>query len=167
MQTFLPSSDFYESAKVLDNRRLGKQRIECLQILQTLTKGPTIKVCRGCGIHCSCEESDFVDRKTPWYNHPAVKMWRGFELSLVQYGLIVCEEWIIRGFNDTCRGKILKVLSLDKLKEPIIHPKWLGDERFYASHRSNLLRKNREHYGQFNWKEPDNLPYFWPTKEGY
>ncbi|MFN7881952.1 MAG: pyrimidine dimer DNA glycosylase/endonuclease V, partial [bacterium] len=33
MQTFLPSPSFAESARILDNKRLGKQRVECKQIL--------------------------------------------------------------------------------------------------------------------------------------
>lgn len=36
MQTFLPYADFEESAFVLDTRRLGKQRVETLQIMQSL-----------------------------------------------------------------------------------------------------------------------------------
>jgi hypothetical protein len=32
MQTFLPYPDFARSAACLDYRRLGKQRVECLQI---------------------------------------------------------------------------------------------------------------------------------------
>jgi hypothetical protein len=43
------------------------------------------------------------------------------------------------------------------------YPPWLGDEAFHASHRSNLLRKNPEWYGQFGWTEPDDLPYVWPV----
>lgn len=31
MQTFLPYFSFIESAKVLDNKRLGKQRVEALK----------------------------------------------------------------------------------------------------------------------------------------
>ena len=42
-------------------------------------------------------------------------------------------------------------------------PKWLGNKKFHASHRSNLLRKDREWYSQFGWTEPDDLPYIWPT----
>lgn len=33
---------------------------------------------------------------------------------------------------------------------------------FHASHRSNLLRKDPVWYSQFNWTEPNNLPYVWP-----
>ena len=34
MQTFLPYSSFTESAKILDWRRLGKQRVEGMQIIK-------------------------------------------------------------------------------------------------------------------------------------
>ena len=37
MQTFLPYSSFYQSARVLDRQRLGKQRVETLQILKSLS----------------------------------------------------------------------------------------------------------------------------------
>jgi len=40
-------------------------------------------------------------------------------------------------------------------------PVWIGDEELHASHRSNLLRKDPEHYGQFEWEEPDDLEYVW------
>jgi hypothetical protein len=61
MQTFLPYKDFKKSAKVLDNKRLGKQRVEAFQILnillgRTKTKG--------------------------WRNHPAVLMWKGHSNAL-------------------------------------------------------------------------------------
>ena len=37
MQTFLPYESFAESAKVLDWRRLGKQRVEGMQIIKAIT----------------------------------------------------------------------------------------------------------------------------------
>jgi hypothetical protein len=54
MQTFLPDRDFAVCAATLDNRRLGKQRLEAYQILRTL---------RGLS--------------PGWSHHPAVAMWRG------------------------------------------------------------------------------------------
>lgn len=36
MQTFLPYADFSMSAKCLDYRRLGKQRVEAMQILNAI-----------------------------------------------------------------------------------------------------------------------------------
>ena len=139
MQTFLPYPDFAQSAACLDNHRLGKQRVECLQILKALT-----------------------DPTYGWQNHPAVKMWRGFVPSLTCYGLFVCQEWKKRGFNDTCTDKISSFAKIDKTGTVVLHPPWLGNESFHASHRSNLLRKDPVHYGQFVWIEPSTLPYIWP-----
>lgn len=38
MQTFLPYPDFKMSAECLDNKRLGKQRSECLIVLRSICK---------------------------------------------------------------------------------------------------------------------------------
>lgn len=134
MQTFLPYADFAASAKCLDRQRLGKQRVEVLQLLRALVDGG------------------------PWSNHPAARMWRGYESVLVEYGVAVCAEWLGRGYVDTCLGKIVELLP------PVAScsPPWLGDEAFHASHRSNLLRKDPVHYGRFGWTEPHDLPYVWP-----
>ncbi|GAB3960278.1 hypothetical protein GCM10029978_009170 [Actinoallomurus acanthiterrae] len=64
MQTFLPYADFAATARVLDPRRLGKQRVEALQVLRGLTVP-------GYG----------------WRHHPAVRMWAGYEEALTRYGL--------------------------------------------------------------------------------
>ena len=135
MQTFLPYSDYQQSAQVLDNKRLGKQRVECLQILKSLTLP-----------------------EYGWKNHPAVKMWRGYESALLEYSLAICDEWIDRQFNDTCRDKLMAF----KTKHKSIAPPWLGDEALHASHRSNLLRKDPDWYDQFEWSEDNDLPYVWP-----
>jgi hypothetical protein len=135
MQTFLPYNDFEKSAQVLDRQRLGKQRVETLQLLKALageTKG--------------------------WVNHPAAKMWRGYENALAIYGMVICNEWIKRGYKDTCFAKIMEYRNY---KTAIVVPKWLGREDFHASHRSNLLRKNPEYYSQFGWDESPDLPYVW------
>lgn len=137
MQTFLPLPNFAASARCLDNRRLGKQRVETLQILKALT--------------------------TPsygWNNHPATRMWRGHSNALALYGLAICKEWIGRGYRDTCTDKIAAFLSPDA---PTDLPAWLGSAPFHASHRSNLLRKEPAHYSQFHWTDGPDLPYVWPT----
>ena len=139
MQTFLPYPDFVKSAQCLDNKRLGKQRVECLQILRTLagiTKG--------------------------WQNHPAVKMWKGREHNLILYGMAMCREWIERGFKDTCYDKISSFYKLFNGKYIYANPHFIGNEEFHNSHRSNLLRKDKEYYSKFKWDVPDNLPYVWP-----
>lgn len=144
IQTFLPYPRFSESARVIDNRRLGKQRVETLQILNSLIDGGG------------------------WKNHPAVKMWRGHELALALYGLMVCREWRSRGFNDTCTDKIWvkvgKPTALELNGAP--KPYWVGDPDFHLSHQSNLIRKLPDHYGPLFPGVPDNLPYVWPKPEG-
>ena len=59
MQTFLPYESFAESAKVLDWRRLGKQRVEGMQIIKAITGEKRLdgKPYKG------------------WINHPASVMW--------------------------------------------------------------------------------------------
>ena len=89
-----------------------------------------------------------------WQNHPAVGMWRPYRDALVLYRNVMIGEWVSRGYNNT-----MPYLCHD---EPIL-PDWLGDERLHASHRSNLLRKDPEFYGQYDWAEPNDLPYVWPV----
>jgi hypothetical protein len=132
MQTFLPYPDFKLTAKCLDWRRLGKQRVEAYQILLIL-KGKT----------------------TAWKNHPAVKMWQGYEQALTLYKNTCIIEWISRGYNNN--------MIIENINN-VIMPDWLGNTEFHKAHRSNLLRKNYEFYKQYKWKEPNNLPYIWPTK---
>jgi ribosomal protein L27 len=132
MQTFLPYPDFIRTAKVLDFKRLGKQRVEAGQILTSLQKG------------------------SGWSRHPAVLMWKGFEDALIHYRNCMIEEWVFRGYRNT-----MEIFSHGK----IVLPAWFGDDEFHASHRSNLLRKDGEWYGQFGWEEPDNLEYVWPVKK--
>lgn len=135
MQTFLPYPSYHDSAQCLDRQRLGKQRVECLQILKALT-----------------------DPSYGWQNHPAVRMWRGYEASLKRYSLVICAFWIERGFNDTCFDKICAM----SIPDGPVYPHWFGDEAFHRSHQSNLIRKLPEHYRRL-WPEvPDNLPYVWP-----
>lgn len=140
MQTFLPYDDFADCARVLDRQRLGKQRVETLQIMKALTI-PTYG----------------------WQNHPAVKMWRGYENALMDYQSATCYEWHdVRGYKDTCLGKTTALLGeLTPIEQS--EPSWLGDEDLHASHRSNLLRKDEEWYRQFGWTEPTNLDYVWPV----
>lgn len=135
MQTFLPYESFIESAHVLDNKRLGKQRVECIQILNTL-----------------------IGKTNGWKNHPCVKMWKGHEYLLTIYGFHICLEWINRGYTDNCLNKIREIAK--DLKCSYDKPKWLGRKDFHLSHQSNLLRKNPKHYSRF-FNVANNLSYIW------
>jgi hypothetical protein len=137
MQTFLPYPSFAASAIVLDSKRLGKQRVETKQIYTALTTG------KG------------------WIHHPATKMWAGHESALAYYGIVVCHEWVRRGYNDSLLPYFSGLVYDDT--DP---PPWFGDDRFHDSHKSNLYRKDPVYYKAFADVGPD-LPYYWPTKEDY
>ena len=148
VQTFLPYADFERSARALDVRRLGKQRVECLQVVRGLTVP-------GYG----------------WRHHPAVKMWRGHLEALGRYTLTCCEVWAEGERADTCATTVVvdlaaagvtRVRSQPELAAADALPYWLGDEAFHLSHRSSLVRKDPDFYGPQFPGVPDDLPYVWP-----
>lgn len=152
MQTFLPYPSFSDSAKVLDRQRLGKQRVENMQIIKAL-----------------------LDPDYGWQNHPAVKMWRGHVNALYLYQQCIVNEWTGRGYKDTCLTKTYELIkSYDAYADPFsfllahnvknpYYPIWIGDPDFHRSHQSNLLRKDFDYYSQFFRGVPDNLEYVWPV----
>jgi hypothetical protein len=152
MQTFLTYPDFRASALVLDRRRLGKQRVEALQVLRGLTVP-------GYG----------------WRRHPAVRMWAGYEEALVRYGLEVCEVWREAGHHDTCAASLGRGLAAFRPGAPIRAqpqlasagelPPWLGDDAFHRSHRSALVRKDPATYVPLFPGVPNDLPYVWPASD--
>lgn len=144
MQTFLPYPSFQRSARVLDRRRLGKQRVEALQCLRALRIA-------GYG----------------WRHHPVVRMWRGYDEALAAYGLAVCREWVRAGHADTVAGKIVAELGRvprpqAELRRAARLPPWLGRRAFHRSHRSALVRKDPDRYRPLFPDVPDDLPYVWP-----
>ena len=155
MQTFLPYADFARSAAVLDHPRLGKQRVETLQILQVLLR---LRWDNTAGV---------IEAYLPkgWRTHPVVLMWQGYETGLAAYQRAVCDEWVSRGFADSCRAKTDGLLAVahDTGHESGTAPPWLGDEALHRSHQSNLVRKSPEVYGPLFPGVPDDLPYVWPV----
>jgi hypothetical protein len=145
MQTFLPYPSYIRSARVLDRQRLGKQRVEVKQILSALRKP-----------HYG------------WKNHPAVRMWMGYEYALVSYGVEMCDEWIKRGYKDSLLDEFREIRLqihneiLLRDKTLIFYPKWLNDKRLTRSHQSNLIRKDPDYYRDLFPGVPDNIPYWWP-----
>ena len=75
MQTFLPHRSFTRTMRCLDYKRLGKQRVEALQILNTL-----------------------AGQSRGWRAHPAVLMWTGYESALRMYLRCAILEWKRRGY---------------------------------------------------------------------
>ena len=138
MQTFMPDSDYAGSAKALDNKRLGKQRVEAFQILNALT-----------------------GKSKGWVNHPATRMWRGYEWQLANYGYAICQEWIARGFVDSLSDHFKQYMADNTA---CMKPWWVNNRALQLTHQSNLLRKDWDFYSQ-QFRVPDDLPYLWPLDD--
>lgn len=144
MQTFLPDNSFAETARILDNRRLGKQRVEAYQIIEIL-----------------------LGKQSGWEHHPAVKMWSGNDRyipCLMIYYNAMLKEWANRGFKNIK----LQPFTNDELCafDGATRPPWCcGDGRVHSSHRAALLAKDYEWYSQFNWTEKPVIDYYWPINK--
>jgi hypothetical protein len=131
--TFLPFDDYDQSARVLDDARLGKQRAEVKAIWKMIS-----------------DET--------FQNQPLVKMWKDHVWWLMEYGKACCKEWTRRGFEDNLyhffdfvqRGSV-------KGEKPSFGP------MLHASMRANLLRKDERFYRRFGWSEAPQEGYDWPV----
>ena len=148
MQTFVPFADFDKSAAVLDNKRLNKQLLEGRQILGILATRKT---------------------KGAWVNHPAVKMWRGYEAALFKYLLAIRNECVARGIETNKNWNAIVDIHTNALYSSTHYelPAWWDDERVHVSHRFNLYRKDPKYYNVFEYEQNytccDRCNYFWPT----
>ncbi|MCI4446974.1 MAG: pyrimidine dimer DNA glycosylase [Pyrobaculum sp.] len=97
MQVFRPYVDHGRSAAFLDDRRLGRQRVELKQVL--------LAILRRRGI--------LRDGRRGWLNHPIVLMYDAgpYVDDLVRYFYAAVDEWTRRGFRNN--------ISLDDV-EPLL-----------------------------------------------
>ena len=126
---------FRKTARILDMKRLGKQRVEAMQILDILVR----------------------NKQVTWKNHPAVKQWKGSEFYLFFYIEAICNEWTKRGYKDSCLKKSFNIIKKKKLGKII--PKFLFSRKFIKSHRSNLIRKDSKFYSKYFGNLRSDLPY--------
>ncbi len=139
MNTFLPYPNYIRSVQTLDYKRLGKQRVECFQIINILEGRQTSKA---------------------WHSHPAVKMWEGYTNSLKYYCNCCIDEWVRRGYKNTMTKYDVNHSNED--------PWWIGDENFHRAMRARLIAKNEEYYLPiFGEKDKgfNDSKYFWPVNE--
>lgn len=104
---------------MLDKQRLNKQITETQQILTCLLDGGS------------------------WKNHPAVRMWKGYEAALCLYGQLCQGAFVAVG--GTCSHKswlkIQEVMAERGLGNIPAFPQWIGREDIHSSHRARLLHK--------------------------
>lgn len=142
VNTFYIHANPKVTARVLDTRRLGKERVEAKQIINVLLL---------------LEENPKA--KPKWYNHPAVKMWTGHTFALMQYYNIMVEEWVRRGKNNT-----MELFDLSEVE--IVYPKWTSCEKIHYSHQARLIQKDPAFYTKV-FSPPERylrLGYIWPCK---
>jgi len=148
MQTFVPFSNFEDSAASLDNKRLNKQLLEGRQIYNILASGK---------------------RSGAWVNHPAVKMWRNYDMALFEYLAVMKDECIHRKIKtDNNWSAILDIHEKNWNRgSNVVMPPWWDDERVHESHRNNLYIKDPDHYAEFSTAKRvvccEKCNYFWPT----
>lgn len=144
----MPYIKYKQSAQALDDARLNNQINECKVMFKSLA-----------GLIGA------------WKNHPATRMWKGHELALLTYGGVMAATWRDRqGLENDPRQAwfydMAKEYKGKFLRRSLLVPLWVGDINFHRSHRSNLLRKDPEHYGSMGWGEvPDLMPYLWPRTD--
>lgn len=152
MQVFLPFEDFAESAAVLDQKRLGKQRVETLQLFL--------------GVLRLNNDGTPKTTKRTWGDHVVGRLWAPHLYTLLEYQEAVCNDWTARGYRDTCLDKTRVALERGiaaGYEDSGTRPAWLGDERVHSSHRAALLFKAPEFYEQYGWQERPEYNYFWPN----
>jgi hypothetical protein len=148
MQTFVPFNNFEDSAAVLDNKRLNKQLLEGRQIYKILASNQI---------------------KGAWVNHPAVKMWRGYDNALFDYLRVIKDECLYRNIQTEKNWNALTEMHERNWHrgDGIVMPPWWGENKVHQSHRNNLYRKDPEHYAEFVNDEfiacCDKCNYWWPT----
>lgn len=126
----MPFADFNKSAKVIDNKRLNKQLLEGRQIYKILATN---------------------QHRGAWTQHPAVKMWRNYDMALYAYLIAIRDECDVRGIKWDKNWSAIEQLHENNWHRGnnIVMPPWIGDERIHQSHRNNLYRKDPEYYAEF------------------
>jgi hypothetical protein len=157
MQTFLAYDAHLDTAQCLDRSRLGKQRVEAIQLLNA-----------GHDLFYDHDLKRVVDRPAKgWQNVAVTRAWRPYPLALVAYGLTMCREWTRRGYVDNCSRQFAAYAEYfrDTGEEYVEPDWWINAPMRYAiirSHRSNLIRKDPGYYGKMWPNIPPDLEYVWP-----
>lgn len=156
VNTFVISTDLTQCARQLDYRRLGKQRVEAMQIIKALEGG-----------------------NPGWSKHPATLMWKDHVSHLKVYCNHMIREWIRRGYNNTMQlydldESLYHVVPCDfdgitaRFLSPFTahsFPSWFSFPPFIYAHRAALVRKDPVFYASLLDEEVAKYMYrgyLWP-----
>lgn len=121
VNTFLIHEDYTQIAKLLDYKRLGKQRVECKQLITIIE---------------NYYNKNYT--KTGWKTHPATLMWLNDLNELKKYANCMIREWIHRGYKNTMETYIIT----EQTKKP-----WFVKSRdIRYTHMASLMRKDPAYY---------------------
>lgn len=139
VNTFIIADTPERCAQLLDYKRLGKQRVEGMQII-TILEG----------------------KADGHSHHPVVAMWRDHIKALKYYTNCMIDEWIARGYKNT-----MSRYSMEST--PITLPWWFTCKQLQLSHCCALLLKDPIYYNKIWNVTPDVAPYMkwgylWPHK---
>lgn len=127
MQVFVPYANPTKTAKCLDNRRLNKQILECIQILSANT-----------GIDVGWEIPKYV------YNHPNTILWKNPIFYIISYTFNLLNEYIERQDKiHKCNSIMDKIWSKYDYEDSEL--KHLTPE-FCKKHQQILLEKDYNYY---------------------
>lgn len=139
MQTWLIyPDDLEETFRILDMKRHAAQRKEAFQVLRALS-----------------------DITPGWKKHVVAKMWSGYEPLLMKYINICLDIWEEKGGNN------VKMVRWDVSNLDIVYPDWWHEPKLSYSHTCNLVRKDHKYYTKYFPEADPEIPYYWPTKNGY
>lgn len=185
VNTFILLNDIRAIAKLLDYKRLGKQRVEAQQMLESI-------------LSTSSSKKGFA-------NHPVVKMWNDHPMALAHYLNYMIDEWIFRGYNNTMEKHKIdlevkphatdsskdticiqivfswfdKIQDMQSDQKKLIHseiyhvpkdsvktiqdaeryffPKWFYYKALQVSHKCSLLRKDPKYYSDLKEFKLDEI----------
>jgi hypothetical protein len=190
MNTFLPHDDYDKSAKCLDDARLRKQQVETVQIIETLTgksagwaNHPAVLMWKdnvsslalyGVSIANECLNRGFSSHKEFFVDNIDSEYIAKFPLWLGdnRFHSSHRSRLLFKGRVDAVCYSLRSFLEVRSINE------WLYTKGFPPKNQfthediikiEDIVAKmacpvKENHYKQFNWQEPDTLPYFWPTK---
>lgn len=156
MQVFLPEIHFDKCAEVLDTKRLVKQLLEGRQIMTVLAGEST---------------------SNGWKNHPAVRMFAGYEKTLFHYLMAIRNEMQERGYKWEKNWEVIEDIYFRHFHgEQQSVPFWMLNpdmwKRINITHRGRLWEKDPAYYAQYEGEGhifmdsvccPDKCTYFWAT----